>query len=860
MRRTDKAEGLDVNIRRIVWTIVFLVVACLPAVHGWAQDPGEPPAVEAVPMEPAAPEEMAVPPEQAPIPEEMPAPEEPVMEPEPPPMPTPARPMPVRPRMVTPARPPSRRASMPGRPNGNGTSSVPSGPSDDPLPKNGGTPNEPAEFNFNDAALTDVVTAIGRMTGKNFDVDPSIAQTRVTLITHDEIPPDLAYEVLESILSSRGFSMVETLDGHLVKIVPTGQSLEKVKMSVGTEGIPKAFDTLSTHVVSVQYGDAGELATFLPNLGSAAATVTAYQRTNTLIITDTADGLRRILQFLKEVDIPGFDTEMEIFTLEYSRAEVLSQQIQDVLLDTGGTGARPGMPQPVSAVRTRTTSTTPTRLPIRPTVPGQSSSMVVGNREETLRIVSDERLNALIVVASSGMMERVRDLVAKLDTPTPYEANNMNVYKLLNADAEKVEEALNAILGTTPRQASDKGGGQAGEIQPFEKKVVVTRYEQTNALLVLASPQDYKLIKEIIAQLDVPQRQVLVEAVIMDVSLQDTFGLSVDAAGLTGNDGFAMGNTSNLNTLFSATSLAENLSNGTYPVSLAKALIGLGSTGGLTAGVYDSFDVTIDGTKIEVPFVPFLVRALQTLTDIDILSQPSLTTQDNEPADIVVGQEIPIPQQRSGYSYASPGTDTSKQQYPNYGMTSYGRGISREDVGVKMKVTPHINEGDYISLETEIEVSETTPSDVGIDANELGPTLNKSRVTNNVVVKDGTTGVIGGLIKETTSHKGNQIPGLSDVPLLGWLFRTQNDTRKKQNVVVLVTPYIIKDGVDLDRVTNYKMNEFQNANVDVLWQKGVIERVRKRHEMRSKYRPSVEHAEKLLEKQGQQFGRGDIKR
>jgi len=766
----------------------------------------------------------------------------------PPLRPAPVRPMPARPTPATPSRStvrrviPTRPATPLPRPAG------PAGPADDPLVKAGGMPTDPTSFDFNDVPLNQVVESIGRMTGRNFNIDPSISSTHITVITHDEIPPDMAYEVLESILASRNFAMVETLDGHMINIVPMGESLEKVQLHKGMKGVPEAFDTLSTHIVSIQYADAGELAGILQKLGSRVASVDAYQRTNTLIITDTADGLRRIFTFLEEIDVAGYDTEMEIFTLEYAFSDVLASQVQEVLIEAGPAGARP------STTTSRTRTTRPTRLPVRPTVPGQANPMIIGSGEETLRIVPDDRLNALIVVASASMMERVRDLVAKLDTPTPYEDNRINVYPLLNANAEEVEQALSAILGVTPRKGAEKGAPTA-EVTAFEKKVVISRYEQGNSLLILASPQDYKLIKEIIAQLDVPQRQVLVEAIVMDVSIQDTFGLSVDAAALTGNDGFALGGTSNISSLFDVTSLAEGLATGTAGATVASSLLNLSSAGGLTTGIYDTFDVTIDGQDIEVPFIPLLLRSLQTLTDIDILSQPSLTTRDNEPADIIVGQEIPVPMQRAGYSYDP---RTQEDQTPRYGMTSYGRGISRQDVGVKMTVTPHINEGDYVTLETEIEVSEATPSSVGIDANELGPTLNKSRVMNNVVVKDGTTGVIGGLIRETASHTGSEIPGLSDVPLIGWLFRTRNDTRKKQNVVILITPYIIKDGIDLERVTDYKMDEFRRANVDVLFEKGVIKRVKRRHYMRSKHRPSQNRAEQML--QERRYGRGDIQR
>lgn len=753
----------------------------------------------------------------------------------------PTRPMPVRPRLVRPARP--------AQPGPSGPQPQPAATSADPLPKNGGTPEEPVTFDFTDAPLDTVVKSIARMTGKNFDLDPAIASTRITVITHDKIPPEMAYQVLESLLNSRGFSLVESIPKHLIRIVQTGaEGQEKVRISKGKEGLPNSFDELSTHIVNVKYADAGELTTILKSLGSKSCTVDAYARTNTLIITDTADGLRRVFSFLEEVDVAGFDTEMEIFTLEYSRAEVLAQQVQDVLMGggSGGTQQRPGA-APVRA------PIQPTRPSMRPTVPGQGQSMVVGSKEEVLRLVPDERLNSLIVVANAEMMERVRDLISKLDSPTPYEANNMNIYKLLNADSEDVEKALNAILGTTPRQGGEKGGGggQSAEVQPFEKKVVVTRYERSNALLILAAPQDYKLIKEIIAQLDVPQRQVLIEAVIMDVSIQNNFGLTVDASAVKGNDGFLNANTSNISTLFKATDLATGLASATSSsLMLAQAAnaMGLGSGGGFSGGVFDTMSVKVPvesgGFKtVKVPFVPFLVKSLETLTDVDILSQPTLTTQDNEEANIIIGQELPVPTARSGYSQVpttGTGQTTTTQAQNYYGLQSYGRGISREDVGVKMKAKPHINEGDYVSIEMEIEVSKPITSTVGIDVNDLGPTFSKSKVTNNVVVRDGNTGIIGGLMEETANHDKKQTPVLGDIPVIGWLFGSRNNSRTKHNVVVLVTPYIVKEGVDLDRISKHKMEEFREANIDVLFEKGFIKKVRKGAYMRNKYRPSIE--------------------
>ena len=342
-------------------------------------------------------------------------------------------------------------------------------------------------------------------------MDPNIGATTVTLITHDKIPPEMAYDVLESILNSRGFSLVESLDGHLVKIVPTQDAPTSGKTPLFLEEgekLPEGFDAFSTHVVTLKYSDGAEIQQVLKILGTRNAAVDTYAPTNTLIITDTAEGIRRMMAFLKEVDVPGLETKMELFTLEYTRAEVLMNQLNQVLLDEGGTSsARPGVPQPMAPTPVR-----PVRVARPGTAPG-STSQVIGSNAETLRMVPDERLNTLIVVASDGMMAKVRDLVKRLDTPTPYEANNLHIYQLLNADAEAVEQALQPLVGSSPRKTSTSrtsgsgaaggapapaapamssggGGGAAGDVQPFEQKVQITRYDQTNSLLIVAAPQE----------------------------------------------------------------------------------------------------------------------------------------------------------------------------------------------------------------------------------------------------------------------------------------------------------------------------------------------------------------------------------
>jgi general secretion pathway protein D len=484
-------------------------------------------------------------------------------------------------------------------------------------------------------------------------------------------------------------------------------------------------------------------------------------------------------------------------------------------------------------------------------------------------MVPDERLNALIVVATTGMMERVRDLIIKLDTPTPYEANNLHIYELLNADAEQVETALQGIVGTAPRAQSGGGaggaaaaagggggGGATAEVTPFERKIQITRYDQTNSLLIVASPQDYKHLESFIARLDVPQRQVHVDAMIMRVRTTNDFLLDVDAAGITGNDGFGITNSNNIAGLAAGLAPVTDTANalaGNPQVALASGLLSLGASNTFTAGLFDEITIEVDGVDVDVPFVPLLMTALETLTDVEVLSQPSLVTVDNEEASIVIGQEIPFV------------TGTGSPQTSNEGSlisTGFTR-VEREEVGVKLKVTPQISEGDYVALQLEVEKSNVASNPVG-DVNILGPTTDKSIVMNKVVVKDGATAVIGGLTEDTVDRSRSYTPVLGELPVVGWLFGRRSNNQSRSNIVVLVTPHIIKEGVDYERVTEYKVNEYHDAQLDLLFDKGFFEGFKRKRDKRKNYRPTLNKVEAISGRptvaEGEQFRRGDIKR
>ncbi|HOV61562.1 MAG TPA: type II secretion system secretin GspD [Candidatus Hydrogenedentes bacterium] len=886
MTRTGKVRRW--NPRAGMWWLGVAIL--LTGLAAMAQEENMPPSADVVPpVEEAAPADNGAIQPDTPVPAPLePAPQESqeveADTPPPPPPPPPAPPKggsfsapSSRPVVAPPARGRTfpRGASMP----------APSSPSVPPPPERKEVPNdekkgekppegEMVNFDFRDAPLTDVIQAISKLTGRNFDVDPNIGATTVTLITHDRIPPEMAYEVLESVLSSRGFAMVESLGGHLIKIVPIQDAPGSAKppLYIGDKQPPASYDKFSTHIITLEHADATEIQKVLQILGSRNAQIDVYAPTNTLIITDIADGIRRMFAFLEQADVPGFDTSMEIFTLEYTRAEVLMNQINQVLLGEGAQGQG-------AAGRGAAPSPTPVRPPIRPTIsgrptPGGPSSQVIGSREEVLRMVPDERLNALIVVATDGMMEKVRDLVRRLDSPTPYEANNLHIYQLLNADAESVEQALQPLIsGSAPRRQSTGGtSGAAGatqaarptatatsasgaisDVQPFEQKVQITRYDRTNSLLIVASPQDYKLLESFIARLDVPQRQVGVDAVVMDVTISNDFGLEVNTSAIKGRDGdlFGVTDTSAIAELNKAIGAAQEIVGGRR-AALTSAVLAQGVNGGLTAGVYDDLTLTIDGQRVKVPFVPVLMQAVEKLTDVEVLSQPSLVTLDNEEASIVVGQEVPF----------ITATSSSRRNDGTVDVGVYGgyTRVERQEVGIKLKVTPQISEGDNVQIKTEIEISDTDAKQIGT-VDILGPTTNKSVVTNKSLVKDGSTAVIAGLIRDSAKRERTQAPVLGDIPVVGWLFGSKSNRREKRNMVVLITPHIVKESADMERLTQDKMNKYYDAHVEELFKAGFFDKIFRKYTKRENYRPTLERAESMTgRRETPSFNRGDMKR
>jgi general secretion pathway protein D len=643
-------------------------------------------------------------------------------------------------------------------------------------------------MDFQDVDLTVLIKFISELTGKNFILDEKIKGKKVTVISPTKISKDEAYKVFESILDIKGLATVPA--GTVIKIVPTKDAMAKsLRTVVGKERAPDS-DMLITRLVSLEYVDPAQMVKILKPLMSRSSKVDAYGPTNTLILTETSSNITRLLRIVKQLDVRADEMAMDVIPLEYASAEPMARQLQEIL-QTLASSTAPGA-APTAAKAKRTTRRTTTRK----TVAAQGFGG---------KIIADDRTNSLIVLATEKQLEEIRELIHKLDYDTPRAYGNINVYYLEYSNAEDTATVLSDLVSgarsLSKNGSNNKKGtppGVARTMASFEGEVSITADTATNSLILVATPRDYLTLKNVIEKLDIRRKQVYVEAVIMEIQpsvLQDLgiewrtalplgSGDNVDSA-ILGGTNYGLGANEMIG---SATALASGSlptgDSGMFPLDL-------GSRSGLTlGGIFDKVKVGEDdlGNAIYLPANTLVVHALNQTNKANLLSTPHLIAMDNEEAEIVVGKNVPFI------------TSTSQS------TVSTVQSVQRENVGITLRFTPQITEGDYIQLALYQEISSLIDSPVGQDPNRVGPTTSERKVTNTVLVRDGQTIIVGGLMEDRIRTSVSKVPWLGDIPGLGWLFRYESDTVEKQNLLIFLTPTIIREDQDVQRLFEEKKN------------------------------------------------------
>ena len=381
--------------------------------------------------------------------------------------------------------------------------------------------------------------------------------------------------------------------------------------------------------------------------------------------------------------------------------------------------------------------------------------------------------NSLIITDSVSAIRKIERLVAALDVPTPTGKGKINVYYLKHASSEDIAKVMQALVSRLPVPPA---GGQAQPVGPatiLEGAVTITADKLTNSLIIVASPIDYETMKDVIQKLDIRRRQVYVEAAIIEMGLTKSreLGFEFQAANLDklgNNQTMVIGGT-NFGGIGQATL------NG--PAAFANF------TGLAVGAVKGTF--TYNGT--EFLNIGALLRALQSDSEVNVLSTPNILTSDNQKAEIMVGQNVPF--------------TTGQTQNATTGSGSIFNTVERKDVGIKLTITPQISSDDSIRLDVNQEISDVVPASY---LNPSGLVTNKRSAITTVVVKDRQTMVIGGLIRDNLNTSETKVPLLGDIPLLGWLFKYKTTKIEKVNLMLFVTPYIIKNDEDAQDITRRK--------------------------------------------------------
>jgi len=585
-------------------------------------------------------------------------------------------------------------------------------------------------FNFRDVELTAVVEAVAAVTGRTIILDPSVRQGTITVVSTTPLSPDAAWETFLAVLQVHNLAVVQS--GSAYKVIQE-QSFRTVPgAESGTGSV--APDDVITRVVPLRFIPAGQVVPPLRPLASQYGHLAAYPASNMIIISDRAANVERLIQILRRIDQEG-EQDVEVIRLEHASAGEVVRMI---------TALRQGQTAEAGA--------------------------------NLLTVVADQRTNSILLSGGSNERLRVRTLIAHLDTPLDQDANTQVVY-LNYANATALADTLRSFMDAQV---------PAGEVATGTRATTILPDEDTNALLITAPPAQMRAITAIIGRLDIRRAQVLVEAILVEVTSDRSAEFGITWALQDPDNGY--GGLTN----FSGT--------GTGIVQVAPALTdssastALSAPDGLTFGIGRVGD---SGTSFGA-----ILRALEGDGTTNILSTPYQVTLDNEEAVFQVGQEVPFLTGQFTNTGASTGSVNPFQT------------INRQEVGTKLTITPQINEGDAVRLAINLEVSSiSTGSEGAVDL-----VTNKRTLNTNVIVDDGAILVLGGLIDDAVQESEQRVPGLGRIPLLGRLFRYTRSSSVKRNLLVFIRPVIIRDGsqATLETDARYRVlrDEMDRVNPD----------------------------------------------
>ncbi|KAA1012525.1 type II secretion system protein GspD [Paraburkholderia panacisoli] len=660
-------------------------------------------------------------------------------------------------------------------------------------------------LNFVNADIDQVAKAIGAATGKTIIVDPRV-KGQLNLVSENAVPEDQALKTLQSALRMQGFALVQ--DHGVLKVVPEADAkLQGVPTYVGNAPVARG-DQVVTQVFVLKNESANNLLPVLRPLISPNNTVAAYPANNTIVVTDYADNVRRIAQIIAGVDTAAGQS-VSVVALKNANAIDIATQLTK-MLDPGA----------------------------------------IGSTDATLKvfITADPRTNSLMIRASNAArLAAAKELAKQLDTPTTM-PGNMHVVPLRNADATKLAKTLRGMMGkggdtgssgaseansfnqsggsqsggsstgtsgtpplpsgglSSSSMSSPMGGGSGygsssgaagsgdllggdkGKSDDNQPGGMIQADAATNSLIITAAEPVYRNLRAVIDQLDARRPQVYIEALIVELNSNTSGNLGIQWQVANSN-------------LFAGTNLAAGTGNSI--INLTAAAAAAGSTGGLAtalgaSNLQQGLNVGWIHNIFGVQGLGALLQALSQTADANVLSTPNLITLDNEEAKIVVGTNVPI--QTGSYSNLTSGTASAAFNT-----------FDRVDVGLTLHVKPQITDGGILKLQLYTEDSAIVNGTTNATTNPAGPQFTKRSIQSTVLADNGEIIVLGGLMQDNYQVSNSKVPLLGDIPWLGQLFRSEQKTRDKTNLMVFLRPVIISDRDTAQAVTSNRYDYIQGV-------------------------------------------------
>jgi general secretion pathway protein D len=713
-------------------------------------------------------------------------------------------------------------------------------------------PQNTITMNFQNVDIPVLAKFISEITGRNFIIDESV-RGKVTIISPSKVTPEQAYSIFQSVLQVKGFTTVQ--QGKIIKIEPARNVRSNAPLTTSQTPAESSGDEYVTRMVRLKNIDAASIIGVIQPMISHDGLVAAFPSDNTVIVTDDAYNVERLVQIISELDVRGEQASIVVIPLKLAFAGELAPEIDQLMGAKMGAAnaSNPQMIRPQMGVATSST--------------GPSLGY---------KVIADERTNCLIVMAPPLQMREIQEIVLKLDVVPPLATSRIHVYRLKNAQALEMVQVLNNLLnggsgpttlspttgkgslgrssfndaasgmgssgfggmggssggyggmassasfggsgggglggtngsggfgggsgggGMISRGGSSGSGGStsassAGKNIDFAYPVNITADPATNAMVISASPQDWQTLKQIIDDLDTPRVQIFVQAVVVEISAerQREIGVNFNAATSLGSNAVAIGS-------LDFGQLQNTLSN---PLGLTGLGLGLASKDMCTiASAAASTAVSTvtgttgtTGTTVSVPCDIALMTAIETDTHADVLSAPTLLTADNEEAMIVVGENLPFV-----------GSASANAGLPGQIFNS----VDRQNVGITLDIVPQVSEGDYVKLDLYEEVSNVVN---GTANNTLGPTTTIRSASTSVLIQNHRTAVVGGLLSTQDTQNNQGVPFISNIPVLGNLFSDKASDKQKDNLIVFLTPHIVRNRSELRELALDERQRFVNS-------------------------------------------------